>query len=94
MFVRLFKNLIQNRVAFEGDDLLGEVAHLYPLRNEDFSFVKGFFSQDHSEEGCLAGAIGTDEADPVPHSDLKGAVPKEDLASELFLNVVKCDHRI
>ncbi len=85
---------MQNSVPSEGNHFLREVANLYPFGNEDLSFVNRFLSQDHSEEGRFPGTIGADKTNPIPHPDLKGAVLKEDSASKLFLNVVKCDHKI
>ena len=80
MLVKLFRTSSRTVLPLKANDfLLRKVANLYPFGKEDLSFVNRFLSQNHSKEGGLAGTVGADEANPIPYSNLRGAVLKKGL---------------
>ena len=51
-----------------------------------------FFAGDHPEDGGLAGAVGSDQADLFARVELERRVDEEDLPAVLLVDVRKRDH--
>ena len=66
--------LVQHRPARHLLDVLAEVADGQLLRHRDLAVVHAFFAGDHAEDGGLAGAVGSDEADFFPGIELERRV--------------------
>ena len=85
--------LIEHRPARHLFHVLTEVADGQLLRNRDFALVGGFLSDDHAEQGRLAGAVGTDQADLLAGVQLKGRVDEDQLFAVLLVDIGERDHR-
>ncbi len=83
---------VQHRPARHLLDVLAEVADGQLLRHGDFAVIRTFFAGDHAEDGGLAGAVGSDEADFFTRVELKRRVHEKDLLAVLLVDVRERDH--
>ena len=84
--------LVQHRAARHFLDVLAEVADGQLLRDGDLAVVDAFFAGDHAEDGGLAGAVGSDQADLFARIELERRVHEEDLLAVLLVDVRERDH--
>ena len=83
---------VENRAALHLFDVLAEVADGQLFGDGDVAFVGRFLADDHAEEGGLAGAVGSDQADFFAGVELEGGVDEDELLAVLFVDRGKRDH--
>src|SRR3954471_7443311 len=83
---------IQDRTALHFLDVLAKVADRQLLGDRDRALVGSFLAHHHSEEGCLARAIGTDQSDFFARIQLKGSIHEKQLLAILLIDVRERDH--
>ena len=84
--------LVEDASARHLFDVLPEVSNRQLLWHRYLAVVGRLFADDHPEEGRLAGAIRTDEADFFAGIQLEGSVDEEDLPAVLLADPRKRDH--
>ena len=81
-------HLVEHRASGHLLDVLPEIADAHLLRDRNLPFVGHFFARDHPEDGRLAGAVRTDEADLFTRIELERGVDEEDLSAVCLLMCV------
>ena len=84
--------LVEGRVAAHRFDVLPEVADRRALRNRDVALVGLLFTGDHAEDRRLPGAVGPDQTDLLPGSQLERGIDEQHLPSVLLGDVGERDH--
>ncbi len=83
---------IENGAPLHLLHVLAEVADGQLFRHRNVALVGGFFADDHAEQGRLARAVGTYQADLLPWVQLKRGVDKDQLFAVLLVDIGERDH--
>ena len=83
---------VEHRAALHLLHVLAEVADGQPLGNRDVALVGGFLADHHAEQGGLAGAVRTDQADLLAGVQLKGGVDEDQLLAVLLVDAGERNH--
>jgi hypothetical protein len=83
---------IEHRLARNGFELLRQVADAEAGTFADGALVRRFFAENHAEQGRLAGAVRTDEADPRVRPQMRGGVGEQNLRGILFTDRFDLQH--
>ena len=78
---------VQYRAALHLFDVLPEVADGGAFGHADFAVIGMFLAHDHAEEGGLAGAVGSNQADLVAGVQLEAGFDEDELFAVLLVDV-------
>src|SRR5215471_7565710 len=76
---------IQDRATLHFLDVLAKVADRQLLGHRDRALVGSFLADHHTEQGCLARPIGTDQSDFFAGIQLKRSIHEEQLLAILLI---------
>ena len=75
---------VQHGLARDGFELLREVADAETRTLADGPLIRRFLPEDHPEEGGLAGAVGSHQADPRTGAEMRRRILKQNPRGILF----------
>ena len=78
------QHLFQHREPGSDSALLTHQLHPKPRRTAAFPLTERFFPCQHLQQGGFAGAIGTDQSEPLPFTDVEIEIGKEGADAEIL----------